>query len=158
MKRNFIKSYKIHAKTPSNYQLHGLKHIKERVQLCISIFFIYLFLSLLHVGCPIKFLTGISCPGCGMTRAVISVFRLNFKEAFHYHPLFLITPVMLCLFLLETAIKPIYYKIAWSMIFLMFLLVYIIRLFITPCDIVSIDMKNGILLKLIHQISVGGFK
>lgn len=39
--------------------------------------------------CPFQFIWGINCPGCGMTRAWISVLRLDFKAAFQYHPLFL---------------------------------------------------------------------
>ena len=31
---------------------------------------------------------GLPCPGCGMTRAWMSVFHLDFKAAFRYHPLF----------------------------------------------------------------------
>ncbi|MDR0850900.1 MAG: DUF2752 domain-containing protein [Clostridiales Family XIII bacterium] len=44
------------------------------------------------VGCPIKLVTGIPCPGCGMTRAFLAAARFDFAEAFLYHPLF---PLML---------------------------------------------------------------
>lgn len=37
--------------------------------------------------CPIKYLTGFSCPGCGMTRALIMMFY-DMKGAFYMHPLF----------------------------------------------------------------------
>lgn len=40
--------------------------------------------------CPFKSLFGIDCPGCGMTRALIAALKLDFKTAFHYHPLFLL--------------------------------------------------------------------
>ena len=36
--------------------------------------------------CPFKAVTGIPCPGCGMTRAVLSACRGDFSGAFHYHP------------------------------------------------------------------------
>ena len=42
------------------------------------------------ITCPIRFLTGISCPGCGMTRAWLSVLRLEFRSAFAYHPLWVL--------------------------------------------------------------------
>ncbi|MBR3318571.1 MAG: DUF2752 domain-containing protein [Atopobiaceae bacterium] len=45
-----------------------------------------------HTGCPIKFWTGISCPGCGMTRAWISALTLRFDLALAYHPLFWMVP------------------------------------------------------------------
>ena len=40
--------------------------------------------------CPVKLLTGISCPGCGMTRAFKSAVMLDFKGAFDYHPMFFV--------------------------------------------------------------------
>lgn len=43
---------------------------------------------LLFYHCPIKAIIGISCPGCGMTRALISAFCFDFSNAFNYHPLF----------------------------------------------------------------------
>lgn len=46
------------------------------------------------IGCPIKFLTGVSCPGCGMTRALWSLATLRLSAALRYHPLCLIMPPM----------------------------------------------------------------
>lgn len=39
-------------------------------------------------------LTGIPCPSCGMTRAYLALFQGDFKEAFLYHPLFPLVPVL----------------------------------------------------------------
>jgi hypothetical protein len=36
--------------------------------------------------CPFKALTGISCPGCGMTRAMLSIIKGDFYGAFGYNP------------------------------------------------------------------------
>lgn len=38
--------------------------------------------------CPFRMLLHIECPGCGMTRAIISAIKLDFKAAFQYHCLF----------------------------------------------------------------------
>ena len=35
-------------------------------------------------GCPFRFFFGISCPGCGMTRALLAALRLDFAAAFSY--------------------------------------------------------------------------
>lgn len=35
--------------------------------------------------CPTRLLFGVPCPGCGMTRALINILLLEFKEAFEYH-------------------------------------------------------------------------
>ncbi len=44
----------------------------------------------LRFPCPIKHLTGLSCAGCGMTRACLSALSLDFSAAFAYHPLWVI--------------------------------------------------------------------
>ena len=36
--------------------------------------------------CPFKALTGIPCPGCGMTRAILSITKGDFHGAFSYNP------------------------------------------------------------------------
>lgn len=46
-------------------------------------------------GCPFRFFFGISCPGCGMTRALLAALRLDFAAAFSYHPLFFLLPFFL---------------------------------------------------------------
>ena len=59
----------------------------------------YLFLELvLGVTCPILYFTGISCAGCGMSRAWMCLLHLDFAGAFYYHPLFWIPGVGAILF------------------------------------------------------------
>jgi hypothetical protein len=36
--------------------------------------------------CPFHAITGISCPGCGMTRALLSIGQLRFGEGIHWNP------------------------------------------------------------------------
>lgn len=55
-------------------------------------------LYVFQLGCPILRITGLPCPGCGMTRAWLSVLRLDFAAAFSYNPMFWAVPV-LCLML-----------------------------------------------------------
>lgn len=40
----------------------------------------------LPIFCPFKFATGISCPGCGMTRAFLAIAEADFISAFHHNP------------------------------------------------------------------------
>ena len=54
-------------------------------------------LSLLDIGCVFRLMTGIPCPGCGMTRAWLAALRLDFAAAFAYHPLFWIVPIVFML-------------------------------------------------------------
>ena len=51
---------------------------------------VLIFVFCLFYKCPFKLFLHVECPGCGMTRAMISVLKLDFRQAFTYHPLFLI--------------------------------------------------------------------
>ncbi len=42
----------------------------------------------LKIGCPVKAILGVPCPFCGMTRAYLSLIRLDFSVAFEYNPAF----------------------------------------------------------------------
>jgi hypothetical protein len=43
-----------------------------------------------HTICLIKNIFGIECPGCGMTRAVISAVQLDFDKAIEYNKIVII--------------------------------------------------------------------
>ena len=80
------------------------------------------------IGCPIKFATGISCPGCGMTRAWLSALSLQFDLAFAYHPLFWLLPFVLAIVALREHINKRFYT-ALLLVFVVALLsVWVIRL------------------------------
>lgn len=85
-----------------------------------------------HIPCLFLRYLHIPCPGCGMTRAVISALHCDFKAAFLHHPMFWSLPVILTLLL--TGGKPTRNQKFNSIILYLigggFLLQYIIRLFI----------------------------
>jgi len=42
----------------------------------------------LHTGqslCPFKMLTGLPCPGCGMIKSMVSLYRGEWMQSFEYH-------------------------------------------------------------------------
>ena len=43
--------------------------------------------SWFFLKCPVNYVTGLSCPGCGSQRAIHKLLHLNFKQAFAYNPL-----------------------------------------------------------------------
>lgn len=49
----------------------------------------------LDIACAFRYLTGFPCPGCGTTRACIEFFEGHLVEAFYWHPLFWLTPILL---------------------------------------------------------------
>ena len=62
---------------------------RQNISALFTIAVFYLILeSVFGITCPILFLTGISCAGCGMSRAWFCVLRMDFTGAFRYHPLF----------------------------------------------------------------------
>lgn len=54
-------------------------------------------LYLTDIGCVVRRVTGLACPGCGMTRAWLAVLRLDFAAAVAYHPLFWAAPLAVAL-------------------------------------------------------------
>lgn len=60
----------------------------------IAVLLAVLILTVWH--CPVRLLFGVPCPGCGVTRAVLSVLRLDLPGAFAYNPAF---PLIILLFL-----------------------------------------------------------
>lgn len=72
-----------------------LSVLKTTVVTAVIIAFAALVLSILHIGCPIKFFTGLSCPGCGMFRAWTAALTLQPLVALAYHPLFWCVPIAL---------------------------------------------------------------
>lgn len=64
-----------------------------------SLGIVYLLILLLigrGLDCPIYKLTGLKCPGCGITRMLMALATLDFKAAFGYNPfLFIVGPLIL---------------------------------------------------------------
>lgn len=61
------------------------------------VFVVWLF----QLPCVYRFLLGVRCPGCGMTRAVMAALRLDFAAAFGYHWMFWAVPVGYLYFLFD---------------------------------------------------------
>ena len=57
---------------------------KNDIQALAGIVLFYVVLEGLGVTCPIRFLTGVSCAGCGMSRAWLALARLDLSAAAYY--------------------------------------------------------------------------
>ena len=110
-----------------------IAYVKKNFWICVAVlltacFYLYLFIT--KAECPIKSFFGISCPGCGMSRACLSALRLDFEAAFYYHPLWIALPIfalLLLVFALKKNKSAIYTLLLISAALL--IIVYIIRLF-----------------------------
>ena len=63
------------------------KRCRDFFFFCLLLGVYVAFITLTGIGCPIRFSTGISCPGCGMSRAVLLMLSGHFRAAFRMHPL-----------------------------------------------------------------------
>ena len=81
-----------------------IKYSKMKlILILISFLIIYFILSeLLDVGIPCLFyeITGYYCPGCGITRLLFSLLKLDFYQAFRYNPLIFILIIITGIYLL----------------------------------------------------------
>lgn len=81
-----------------------MEFIKKNFLLSLVIFgFIFLIVdSIFHIHIPCIFneITGLYCPGCGVTRMIKSLLVLDFYQAFRYNPLlFIFSPFAFILIL-----------------------------------------------------------
>ena len=75
-----------------------ISELKKYVIFCILgiAYFIWVTLTDIYMPCPFKLVTGLKCPGCGITHMIMALFRLNFKEAFLCNPfLFILLPLII---------------------------------------------------------------
>lgn len=92
--------------------------------------------DIISIPCPVHFLTNLHCPGCGVTRMIKSILKLDFYQAFRYNQLvFVLLPFFIFL-LIDYLIKKIlnkesiYKKIpekVWIVLIIIFLIFGIIR-------------------------------
>lgn len=78
--------------------------------------------------CIFKALTGLPCPGCGMTRSFLHLFEGHLEEAFFYHPLFWVVPIVFGILLFRK--HPIVAKFYRSQSFWTSLLVLLIGVYV----------------------------
>lgn len=109
----------------------------------IAIF--YIFLEAFGITCPIKYLTGISCAGCGMSRAWLALLHGDISRAWHFHPLFFTPPIMLLLLTLKNKLNRQFFCISIFIIVLLYVIVYLCRLLNGNGDIVVFDPQNGLI-------------
>lgn len=67
--------------------------------------FIYIVLLcvfwLFKLPCFFQSIFGLPCPGCGMSRALFSLIRLDIVSAFKFHPLFWSVPIFYLYFIFD---------------------------------------------------------
>ncbi len=60
------------------------------------IYLVWVLLTDIRIPCPVYTFFGVQCPGCGVTRMIVSLFRFDFRAAFGYNQfLFVFSPLIL---------------------------------------------------------------
>lgn len=88
----------------------------------------YLLVFIFNIRCPYKEMFGIYCAGCGFTRMIISLLKLDFYQAFRFNPAYFIILSLALLYIIYVLIcivlKKKYIKLGFkTIIFLLILLV-----------------------------------
>ena len=128
-----------------------LKKHKDGLLAVAMVVGFYCVLFLLGITCPIKFVTGVSCMGCGMTRAWLSVFRLDLHSAVAFHPLFWTVPVAAAAFWLRRRYKRLGNGIL-AVIIAAFLVVYVVRMLDPDCTVVVFQPQNSLVYRIIRKL------
>ena len=126
---------------------------KELICAVTAVVVLYTAMELIGITCPIKFITGISCAGCGMSRAWMAFLHLDIAKAFTFHPLFWLVPIAVIVLLCKSKINIKIYKIIIFTIIIMFAIVYICRLIWSGDDVVAFEPQNNILFRIIRVIN-----
>lgn len=135
--------------------LNDIKSAKWAIAVIIACF--VLLRNILYSMCPMVVLTGLPCPGCGLTRAGFSVLRMDFCGAWRIHPF--IFPIIL-LIILFCFNRYIFMKkrmplLKWCMVFLMssMILFYIWRMLkFFPGEPPMGYYQYNVLSRLIHLL------
>ncbi|MBR0430309.1 MAG: DUF2752 domain-containing protein [Lachnospiraceae bacterium] len=128
------------------------KKLRGDVSAILAIISTYGLFFVTGIGCPIKFLTGVSCAGCGMTRAWWYFLHGDLRRAFFYHPLFLLPIFATFVILLRKRFsQKVYYGII-AAICVVAIAVYLYRLTIPHQNIVVFRPQDGFFVRMIRMV------
>lgn len=130
--------------------------MKEKyIKVLLAVVIFALICGILHItkiGCPIKFLTGVSCPACGMTRAWVLAFTFHFGEAWRFHPLFFLIPVIILFILFKEKIGEKLFSGVMLSFAVIFIAVWLVRMFNPDDAIVVADFSQGLWARMLRMI------
>lgn len=124
---------------------HKSRNSRDAIVAIAVVVALYIFLGHMGIGCPIRFLTGISCAGCGMTRAWLYLLAGDLQNAFSAHPLWwLVLPTVLLIWQRRKMPRKLYLATIWIII-ISFMAVYIARMLFSDGSIVYFRPAEGLI-------------
>lgn len=114
--------------------------VKILIFTAIALFYIF-------AGCPIRWLTGICCPSCGMSRAAFSLLKLDFSSAVYYHPLVFCLPVAAAVYAFRKHLPAKLIPVLFWLFIAALTVVYIVRI-LSGHEVVYADFSSGIIYKI----------
>lgn len=87
---------------------HRLKRLLLLAGLILGLglaYAVFVRLSGLSIPCPFHAVTGLLCPGCGVTRMCLALLRLDFAAAWQANPVLLLLLPVLAALLLRQAVR-----------------------------------------------------
>lgn len=127
-----------------------MKAHSENAKAAGGILLLYIVLESIGITCPIKYLTGISCAGCGMSRAWMAVFRGDFAAAYSFHPLFWLPCAAAVLYAARRKIPVRIYKGCWIGVVMLAMSVYLVRMLNPGDTVVAFHPEEGALAGVIR--------
>lgn len=102
-----------------------------KIAVCATVLVFLAIGFIFSIPCPILTLTGIPCPGCGMTRAILALLRLDFAAAFSFHPMVFSLPLFVLFFFTDLNLFPKKWQniLSLALLGIAFLLVWLLRFF-----------------------------
>ena len=102
--------------------------------------------------CPLRTLFGLSCPGCGMSRAWWELLSGDLPGALRYHPLFWLPVPALLLLLFRDRIPPRIFTGCMIFLLILLLAVYGVRMADPADQVVRFRPESGMFFRVFHTL------
>lgn len=116
-----------------------------------AIVLFYVVIEAFGVTCPILYLTGISCAGCGMSRAWMALLRGDPAGAFAFHPLFWLPVPAAALLLFRDRLPPRAFRWGAGTVCALFLVVYLVRMLAPEDPVVVFQPWQGLVGRTVSR-------
>ena len=83
-----------------------IRNLKDKLVTLVLLAVCVLILWVFQMPCLVRAVAGITCPGCGLTRAYVCLLQLDVAGAFGYHRMFWAIPLLGVYYLTDGRLLP----------------------------------------------------